>query len=293
MNDWFRSLSVLGIAFVGVVGLTFGLAALIVPGSSGSAQAPSAAPDASGRQPVPDGGPVTTVGGVLSVTGDGGGTFVLDREALNGRYALVGDNGRITFERDPLSVAQISFDGLEFFPEPDACVITPGERHDPTGVAGAHLRCEEIADVRENGVLTMDGTLGVASNLLGLRGDLPPPGGTVEVGDEVLLFETASITTARLARYAGELVAIDEAGALVLAYDNTTHALSLTDITIHGEGTVVPADACALSTTELGAVNAHTRLVALSIRCDAVAIVGLGTVPVVGDLLVEQIDPPS
>jgi len=33
--------------------------------------------------------------------------------------------------------------------------------------------------------------------------------------------------------------------------------------------------------------------VALSIRCDAVAIVGLGTVPVVGDLLVEQIDPPS
>jgi hypothetical protein len=71
-----------------------------------------------------------------------------------------------------------------------------------------------------------------------------------------------------------------------------THSLTLDEITLDGEVSVVPANACVLSTRDIGAVNAHTTLVEVKIRCEAVEIAGLGTVPVSGTVLVDQVDPP-
>jgi len=292
VGDWFRSVGVLVIAFVTVSVVTFGIAALIVPSQAVSSQASADAGVSAGAVPSAVAGTPTEVGGTLAVSGDREGSFVLNRESIDGRYALEGDEGRVFFEGDPLTVPQISWDGLEFFLEPDECVITPGERYDPTGVAGAHVRCEEIADVRDNGVVTMEGTLGVASNLLGLRGDLPPPGGTVEVGDEILEFEAAFMTVATFSSFAGQFDAVGGNGGLSLRYDAMSHSLVLDEITIRGELTVVPASACVLSTRDVGAVNPHTTLVELTIRCSAVDVAGLGSVPVVGTVLVEQVEQP-
>ena len=292
VSDWFRSAGVLVIAFVTVSVVTFGIAALIVPSAAGSSGVSPGAGASGEAAPSAVAGPTTTVGGTMTVSGDREGSFVLDRESIDGRYALEGDQGRIFFDGDPLTVPQISWDGLEFFLDPDECTITPGERHDPTGVAGAHLRCEDIADVRDNGVVTMEGTLGVASNLLGLRGDLPPPGGTVEVGDETLEFEAAFMTVATFSSFAGLLETADGSGRLTLSYDAMTHSLTLDEITIDGEVSVVPAGTCALSTRDIGAVNAHTTLVEVMIRCEAVEVSGLGTVLVSGTVLVDQVDPP-
>ena len=46
---------------------------------------------------------------------------------MTGTYSLVGDRARIVFEGSrPPVVSQVSWEGLEFFPEPDACTITAG-----------------------------------------------------------------------------------------------------------------------------------------------------------------------
>jgi len=292
VGDWFRSVGVLVIAFVTVSVVTFGIAALIVPSQAVSSQASADAGVSAEAVPSAAVGTPTEVGGTLAVSGDREGSFVLNRESIDGRYALEGDDGRVFFEGDPLTVPQISWDGLEFFLDPDECVITPGERYDPTGVAGAHIRCEEIADVRDNGVVTMEGTLGVASNLLGLRGDLPPTGGTVELGEETLEFEDAFMTVVTFSSFAGQLATTDGASALTLRYDAMTHSLVLDEILFGGEANEVPAGACTLSSRDVGAVNPHTTLVELAIRCSAVEVAGLGTVPVVGTVLVHQVDPP-
>jgi hypothetical protein len=300
VNDWFRSISVLGVAFAGVVTLTFGLAALIVPGAVGSAgpsgaPAPGASGDAVGVQPD---GPVTAIGGTLAVSGDREGSLVLDREEVGERYALSGRDGRVTFEAgSPLAVAQISYDRLDFFVDPDECELTPGERHDATGVAGAHLICEDIEDVRDNGVVTFQGRVGVAADLLGLRGDLPESGGTVMVGEETITFDFAAMTIPGNARFAGifagSLFDPDTDTALTFTYDPRNHEMVLSEIGYGGGHAQVPAGACSATTSEIGLLNPHTRVAEMVIRCTAVDVPTLGAVPIEGTLVVELSEPPS
>ena len=299
MNDWFRSISILGIAFGGVVVLTFGLAALIVPGASGSALAPGAAPDASAGGRAPVAGPITAIGGTLVVSGDRDGDLVLDREEVGERYALSGRDGQVTFEGgSPLTVAQISFDGLDFFVDPGDCELTSGERHDPTGVAGAHLVCEDIEDVRDNGVVTFQGHVGVAADLLGLRGDLPESGGTLELGDETLTFQFAAMTIPSNSRfsgiYAGTLYDPRTETGLTFTYDPQNHAMVLSELAYAATQPVqLPASACSVSTNDIGLLNPHTRVAEMSIRCDAIEVPDLGTVSLEGTLVVELSEPPA
>ena len=300
MTDWFRSLSILGIAFGGVVVLTFGLAALIVPGASGSVRGPDAAPDASASGGGAVAGPITAIGGTLVVSGDRDGELAVDSEEVVGqRYALSGRDGRVTFEgSSPLTVAQISYDGLDFFVDPGECELTPGERHDPTGVAGAHLMCEDIEDVRDNGVVTIQGHVGVAANLLGLRGDLPESGGTLELGDETLTFEFAAMTIPSNARFsgifAGTLYDPETETALTFTYDPQNHAMVLSDLSYATRQPVqVPAGACSVTTDDIGLLNPHTRVAEMAIRCAAIEVPDLGTVPLEGTLIVELSDPPG
>lgn len=301
VSDWFRSISVLGIAFASVVALTFGLAAVIVPGAEGSALGPGAsAADASGPVTVPR-GPVTAIGGVLAVTGDRATTFVLDREELGSRYALAGADGRIFFEGSPPAVAQISYDGLEFFLDSDECALTPGERHDDSGVAAAHLVCEAIADVRDQGTVTIEGTIGMAADLFGLRGDLPASGGTLTLGEEELTFPFAAMTIPSGAQvsgvYAGSLHDASTATTITFTYDPRDHEIVLSEIAYATRQPTqpnrIPPGACTVSATEIGLLNPHTRVVEMTIRCAAVDVPELGTVPVDGTLIVELSEPPD
>jgi hypothetical protein len=298
MTDWFRSISVLGIAFASVVALTFGLAAVIVPRADGSAQGPGASsPDPSGPVPVPGDGPVTTVGGVLAVTGDREDTLVVDREATDhGGYSLAGEQGRIYFAGNPLTIERISYDGLEFYVDPGQCAVTPGERHDPTGVAGAHLACEEIADIRDGGVVSMEGTVGVSADLLGLRGDLPDNGGTLEIGDQAVEFPFVVLHLGFPGNFqpAGGFLVTDDGRTIVqFDYDVQTHALELVMIEIDGIPTEIDRGACSLTTEPIGRLNPRTNTAELTIECPSVEMASGETVRVGGTLIADLVEPPQ
>lgn len=294
MNDWFRSLSVLGMAFVAVVTVTIGLAGAIVPSQGGlpatndDATPDAAAPSATaGTAAQP-----TAVGGTLMVTGDRPGDLVLDRETTQDRYGLVGPDGRILFD-GPEALARIQYDGLEFFLDPEDCSVEPGARHDPTGVAGAHVRCEDIDDVRDNGTISVEGMVGVAADLFGLRGDLPETGGSVRLGDETLTFERARFTLVPFAgAFAGQLVdeTFDPPAAIGFSYDPQTHAISVSEVQFAGDA--VTPSGCTVGEERIGLLNPHVRVVDLTIRCDAVDLPTLGTVPLDGSVIAEVSDPP-
>ena len=294
MNDWFRSISVLGMAFVAVVTVTIGLAGVIVPSGDGP---PAANVDATRDAAAPSATPGTPaqptgVGGTLTVTGDREGQLVLDRETTQDRYGLVGPDGRILFD-GPEALARIQYDGLEFFLDPDDCAVEPGARHDPTGVAGAHVRCDDIDDVRDNGTISLEGTVGVAADLFGLRGDLPETGGSLRLGDETLTFEHARFTLVPFAgAFAGQLVdeTHDPPAAIGFGYDPQTHAISVGEVQFAGDTAI--ASGCSVGEEPIGLLNPHVRVVELTIRCDAVEIPTLGTVSLDGSVIAEVSDPP-
>lgn len=304
VSDWFRSLGVFGTAFAAVLVVTMGIAGVIVPTPGGDAQAGDAPPGPSDpieSTPVPTtAARPTTIGGTLAVSGDREGTLVLDRETTQDGYGLVGADGRIIFELgDPVTVRRVQYDGLEFFVEPDDCTVTPGERHDPSGVAGAEIHCPAIDDVRGNGIIGLEGRVGVAADLFGLRGDLPVTGGTLALGDETLTFQEAFLTTGppRViggipSQFAGQLHDAESGAALALEYDGQSHELSVIEIRYAGDTVVVPTGACLVSENEIGLLNPRTRVVELDISCQALDIPALGSVPLEGTVVAELSEPP-
>lgn len=291
VNDWFRSVTVLGIAFVAVIAITVGLAMIVVPAPTVSSQPSADASAVAARSAVAAPSAPGGIGGTITVSGERDETFTVVREFTDGRYGLLGDDGRIYFDDEPLAVAQVSFGGLEFFLDPGDCTIEPGERDDETGVATARLRCEEIADVRGGATVTLDGTLGIASDLVGLRGDLPPTGGSVAFGDRTFEFEEASMLHPRFTSFVGQIVDVDEAVSMWISYDSNAHALVLDEVVFEGRVTLVPPGACQLSTTEVGILNPHARLVELTIECPSLDLTDVGATTVSGTLLVEEVEP--
>jgi hypothetical protein len=290
-----HSLLTLGLGFGGVVAATLALAMAVIPsGASPEPMDPSAtATPVAAVPPVID-GPLTTPGGVVAVTGDREDLLHLDRETLDPRYGLVGDDGRVYFDRNPLTVVRIQYEGLEFFIDPDDCSIEPGERHDPSGVAGAEILCEDVEDVRQNGTFTFEGTVGVAADLLGMRGGIPESGGVVDVGDERLEFPAAWVYigpqgTAVGRGYSLPVFDPDSGGVLGFDYDPQSHELTLASVNLDPErGGEVSRGGCSLGTRDLGRLNPHTTVVEVVIDCPSVDIEGLGPVPVSGTLVLER-----
>lgn len=297
MNAPLRSLAVLAVSFTGVAVLTVGLALLIVPGSVGSSQVPDGSASAAPSPPAPAGDldtVPTAIGGTLVVTGDREVNLDVDREATDGRYGLVGDDARIFLGGDPVSVAQMNLDGLSFFPDPDACEITPGRFNPENGIASALVRCEELADIRDNGVVTVAGVLGVAGDVLGMRGDLPPSGGTASVGDEGLDFDEAQMYAFPLFMVDGadeaNMVLVDGDTSLLFTYDVQTHGIALAHVQRGGELVEVAPGDCSISSRPLGMVNPRTTLLDMAVRCPAVELPGVGTVAIDASVVVEEIE---
>jgi hypothetical protein len=293
MNDWMRSLATLAIAFTAVVAAILVLAEVVVTGSGSSGESPSATPVAGQL------GPPTQIGGVLTVNGDVQGSFVLDRESIEDGYALVGDDGRIAIAAgSPPSVVRVSYDGWEFYLDPGECELTVGERQVATGVAALGVRCTNVKEIRDKGTVTMEGTLGVAANVLGLRGNLPGTGGRIRVGDELLTIPAATLYAgpARVVngipgRYAGELH--DEGGIVSLSfeYDVVTDALGLTELR-YREGTVsVLADTCSVVLRNIGRLSPHAEVAELTLDCATIEIPRVGPVQVAGTIVVDVLYP--
>ena len=299
LRDDLRSLAVLGMGFVAVVIFTLGSAAVVQSRPAGPTPLPLGEAGAAGPVEYENGAVPWEVGGTLAVSGDREGTFAVNREATDGRYGLIGDDGRIFFGSHPLAVVQMNFDGLSFFPEPDDCTITPGRLNAAIGVAGAHLECTDLADVRGNGVISLEGTIGLPGDLLGMRGDLPLAGGTVEVGGEMLSFSEAYLYIDigwRPTMVGGRAIAMqltdeDRGMALGFAYGEETHTLTLAHVMRGDTVTDIGEDACTLGTRDLGRLNPRVTVVELTVRCNEVDLPELGLVPISGTVIVEQVEP--
>jgi hypothetical protein len=294
MGDWFRSVTVLALAFVGAVVVTIGLANVIVPGRAADPQTAAGGDDGQGS-PTASVPPLTGIGGNLAVTGDREGTLTVTREANQGAYSLVGDAARIVFQgsRPPI-ISQMSWEGLEFFPEPDACKITPGELDDEIGVGYAEIRCEGLADIRGGETVSVAGTLGLALTTLG-ESDLPPMGGSVAVGEETWEFTEAFLFQFPVNQGPGtadyNMVLADErGGSLLFRYDVQTHRLTLVSAERGGETSDLEPGACTLQSDELGRLQPGTAVVELAIDCSGAEVPGLGAVPISGTVIVQQFE---
>lgn len=288
-------------AFVGVTVLTLGLAEVIVPASGAATPGGQPAePSGSGvgLVPEPTDGGIPGLGGTLTVSGDRQGTLRLTDDSVEGRYSLIGNDGRVSFSGQPVEVVQVSYDGLEFFPDPGDCAITPGNLDGLIGLGTAELRCDRLTDVRGNGVIGLAGTLGLPIDLLGERTH-PPSGGSLAVGDETWTFPEAILLTWNQAAIAGNsdanMLLVDESrgAGLAFRYDIETHQLSLDQVLAAETESPVPDGACSLRRTELGKTNPRTVVAEVRVDCPAVEVPGLGTVPISGTLVVDELQWPE
>ncbi len=308
MRRWSRSLVLLGLTFASTLAITAGLVVIVVQDRGTSFESAS-------ETPLPtvavDGVPAGT-GGTLAVSGDRDATFGLDgddygitvspdfergfaRVAFE-TYELRGDAGTIRFAAEPLVVEQIAFDGLSFYPDPEDCAVTPGELNPAIGVASARLECRGLEDIRGGGTVAMDGAVALPADLLGMRGDLPAPGGRIDAGDATLVFSDGRMlvqnatmeTTGREPLF---LFGDDERSSLGFERDPETGDLFLTYLVIDEEPFDIPDDACGLTTEDLGLVNPRTTATRLSIACDELDLGSHGVVPVEGTIVIDLIVP--
>jgi hypothetical protein len=244
------------------------------------------------------------------VSGDREANFILDRDSYDisinpdfergfarvefGRFGLIGQEGAIHLGSEPLVVEQVDFDGMAFYPEPDACAIEPGELNPTIGVASARLDCVGLTDIRDTGTVTIEGGIALPADLLGMRGNLPPSGGRIPIGRRTLEFSDGrvllqEVRTEETSRYALFLYGDDGASSLGIERDPESGAFYLTYIVIDEELFDIPDDACALSASELGALNPITTVLELSIRCAELDLGGHGVVALDTTLVVDLI----
>lgn len=301
MHGWVRSLSLLAGAFGGVVVITLGLAGLLVPGPSASSapgSSEAAGPGGTVANPDPVGG-IPGLGGTITVTGDREGSFRLTRDQRQGSYALEGAGNRITFVGVPVVVSQVSYDGLEFFPDPEQCSVTTGNLDNAIGIGFADLRCDDLVDIRDGGTVSMSGEIGLPVDLLVGR-QLPETGGTATVGNETWTFEEAWLVTWQQPAIAGvseyNLVLEDLGGpprVLSFTYDIETHALSLANVRYGNSDADVPGGACSFDREELGLHNPRTVVVDLAVSCPSVEVPGMGVVSVSADVVLDELQWPE
>lgn len=293
MNDWLRSLTILVLGFVAVVVVTVGLANLIVPIASTHA--------GNERSQAGDGTDAPRLGGDLFMTGNREGTFNIHAPGTgmsvgvgigdDERLSLTGDGLRIAFEAEPLQVAQLSYDGLEFFPEEGDCMFTPGESENDIGIGMVELRCEELRDVRGDGVIGLVGNVGLPVSFVVERA-FPEAGGRVAVGDELWEFEDVPTfifesNGGDTLQYSLHSVSGFDVRSFVIAYDFESGEAALVSVERDDSVTDLPEDACEVSRAELGEY-AQILVTEVLIRCASIEVPRLGAVPIEGTVIVDE-----
>jgi hypothetical protein len=304
MSDWLRSITVIAITFVGVVVVTLGLATVLVPGPGvasqpdepGGSGAPTESATPGAHEPEPSDG-IPHVGGELAFSGDHTGTLELTRDSIEGSYGLLGSNGRMTLEGQPAVITQISFDGWEFFPDPDQCSVVAGDADPQLGLAPADVACTDLVEIRDKGVASIAGTINLPADRAGPR-PLPATGGTISVGDETWTFDQGFLVTWTQPAIGGqetfnmELVDVGTGARLLFAYDENSHRTTVAAVERNGELADIGGDACALTREMLGKPNPRDIAVELAISCPGVEVPGLGVVAIEGTVVVDELGYP-
>ena len=242
----------------------------------------------------------TAIGGELEVTGAREGTLTLSRGFQGPGYGLGDDTGRIFFEADPLSIAQMYYGDLTFFTDPEDCMFTPGRLNEEIGVAAVALECVDLADIRDKGMVSVKGYAALPADMVVER-DLPETGGTVTVGDEiweivdpVLIIGPAGPAIARESGEVGMLLQADvHTGSIFFALldDQSLQARSVhyEDETGQTRTVELSPNACSVATEDVAVINPQAEIVELTFDCAPVEVGGLGSVPIEGTVLFERI----
>jgi len=282
-----------------IVLATVGLARITLPDVDAEAEAPAAGEDLGEFMP-------TLVGGELTVTGAREGTIVLERNIDGPSYGLGNDQARIFFDSNPPSISQMSYDGLQFFPDPEDCTFTPGQHNQEIGLAVAIIDCPALEDVRGNGTIAMTGYVAAPADLV-LDLDLPETGGTIMVGDET--WEIASDQDSSPVLFigpGGEGGAVFQEGQIGLflevvngpdlrhrsvffGYDGESDRLTLQGINLGGANAEVSPGACDVETELLVQINPQASIEQLTFSCDPIGVAGMGSVPISGTVTFEKI----
>jgi hypothetical protein len=305
MNDWLRSVVVLAITFVGVMVVTLGLATILVarpvassdPGEPAPSGTAGESPNLGAHEPEPSEG-IPHVGGALAFSGDREGTLELTRDSLEGTYGLVGSDGRMTLEGLPPEIAQVSYDGWEFFPDAGQCTVTAGDADPQLGLAMAEVTCTDLVEIRDKGTVGIAGSINLPADRAGPRA-LPQTGGTATVGDETWTFEQAflatwnpSIFVMGAGEFSMELVDAATSARMLFSYDADSHHLALAAVERDGELVEVADGACRIEREMLGKPNPRDIAVELLISCPGVDVPGLGTVPIEATVVVDELGYP-
>jgi hypothetical protein len=256
-----------------------------------------ATPTPGAHEPEPSDG-IPRVGGQLVFSGDHTGTLTLTRDSLEGTYGLLGSDGRMTLEGMPPEVAQVSYDGWEFFPDPGQCTVTAGDANAQLGLATAEVLCTDIAEIRDKGTVSISGSINLPADRAGPR-SLPQTGGTATVGAEGWTFEQAflatwnpSIFVMGAGEFSMELVDAATSARMLFSYDADAHHLALAAIERDGELVEVADEACRIQREMLGKPNPRDIAAELVISCPAVDVPGLGTVPIEATVVVDELGYP-
>lgn len=238
----------------------------------------------------------TAPGGQLEVTGAAEGTITLERTAHGPNYGFENNETRIFFASDPLSIDQMSYDGLAFFPEPEDCEFTEGEHNEDAGLVGVEVSCPELVDIRDNGTITLEGVLALPANLV-IALDIPDIGGTLIVGDEE--WEVVDSRLLVGPQFQGSNGGSGEIGlslnpeepskGLFLSYDLETDQLSPGNVFYEETVTDLSPDACDIVSETLMVVNPQAEYHELSITCESVDVPDLGTVSIEGTVVYEKL----
>ena len=315
MQEGRRSLAIAVATIAGVAVVTIGLISIMVPRPTDPLPSASAAPTADLAVP-PD-----QVGGLLTVDGDRTGTLRLDTARSDPAVAvdggpgvnvlgdvwLSGSDGRVAFSRDPAKgITKVDYDGLSIFVKPEDCAVSKGALNATSRLMSVGVHCAKLEDVRGNGTIALSGVVAVPSDLMGERGDLPPSGGSVSVGEQTIEFsdaavmlgggiivgETERIPLTLIAYDAGYVDSDDwwsQASVLGVEQVPESGAYVLTSVQVRGEMVTLAAP-CPVSGEELGDLNDWTRVVELRIDCQDAELSNGGSVSIEGSLVVDLIE---
>lgn len=231
------------------------------------------------------------VGGQLEVTGATEGTITLERTAHGPTYGLENSDMKIFFESGPLTISQMSYDGLAFFPEPEDCDFTEGEHNEESGLVAVQVSCPELEDIRGNGTITLEGVLALPADLV-IEVDIPDTGGTISVGDEeweivdpVLVVAPSSLDDDMTA-VAFLLESEEPPRTLHLSYDATADRISIVGFSVPREDfRELPAGECDVNDETLMAVNPEAEIRELTISCEEVDVPDMGTIDIEGSVV--------
>lgn len=275
------------------LGVLLGAVALIILGVVGLARVtvPDEPTFAEGLEEGEDGVlefTPTAVGGVIEVTGVEEAKLTFEGAAFGPSFGLANDDARIFFETNPLAISQMSFHALAFFPDPEDCEFTEGEHNEQAGLVAVQVTCPELADIRDNGSIALDGQLALPTNMV-VDLDIPEQGGTLRIGDETSGEEWEIVPDVVLITGEDRFFGADGNPGLVLSTDNPSTWMRLTydtdsdvlipDIfTYSGNEIDLSSAECTTQDVELLVMSPEGQARELTVDCQSVEMQGRGTV---------------